>query len=139
MQAAKGESLNGLRLLVVEDEYFIARDIETVLTAGGAEVIGPVGRLDAAMNAVRSEHIDGAVLDIDLHGEAIYPVAEELARRKIPLLFVTGYEEAEIPKAFRHVTCVEKPFGPKRLGEALAKAFGRRPARPRETGKSSAS
>lgn len=104
-------SLENLTFLVVEDEYFIADDIVTALKKFGARVVGPVSTLADAHALLRSvDTLSGAILDINLHGEASYSLAEELDRRRIPYIFATGYEQSDIPARFGHVPRWGKPY-----------------------------
>lgn len=84
-------------------------------------MVGPAARLVQALELVRTEKLDGAVLDVNLHGEAVYPVAEILAERNIPFLFVTGYSIGEIDLRFRERPIVRKPF----IGPVLTAALQR--------------
>ena len=119
--------LAGRRVLVVEDEYFIADDIARALRNLGAEVIGPVPRREEALAAFSGdERIDAAVLDINLRGDVIYPVADALRERGVPFVFATGYDHASIPEPYRSVSRWEKPFDPHEL-VAVLPAFGRSP------------
>ena len=78
------------RVLIVEDEYFIADDIAQVLEKAGAAVVGPAPTREAALALLTSERVDIAVLDIELHGELVFPVADYLRARAIPFIFATG-------------------------------------------------
>ena len=112
--------LTGRRVLVVEDEFFIADDLARALTALGAEVVGPVPTRDEALEELSGAgRIDLAVLDINLRGEPVFPVADALAASGVPFVFATGYEEATVPERFRHVPRWEKPFNPDALARAL--------------------
>jgi CheY-like chemotaxis protein len=112
--------LSGRRLLVVEDEYFVADDIARSLQHLGAEVLGPVPSHVEALDLVSSgERIDLAVLDINLRGEMIFPVAEALQARGIPFLFATGYDCTSVPQQYVAVPCWHKPFDPDELAQAL--------------------
>jgi CheY-like chemotaxis protein len=114
------DDLAGRRLLVVEDEYFLAEDMTKALSARGAEVLGPVGNVDAALALIREAgRIDGAVLDINLRGEMAYPVADLLLARGIPFVFVTGYDQEAIPPPYAAVRRCEKPVPLSRLLQAL--------------------
>lgn len=116
--AAKG-TLAGRRILVVEDEFFLADDMARALAELGAVVVGPVADVEEALGLLGASEVGGAVLDINLRGERVYPLAIALAERKIPFVFATGYDEAVIPPDFASVPRWEKPFDP----PALAKAF----------------
>ncbi|MBV9078055.1 MAG: response regulator [Methylobacteriaceae bacterium] len=103
-------SLAGLKVLVVEDEVAISLLLEDMLLDLGCEVVGPAGRLSAALKHAEADAIDLALLDVNLAGEPIYPVAEVLARRGIPFVFSTGYGSAGIQDGFRDRPVVQKPF-----------------------------
>ena len=83
-------ALEGIRVLVVEDEFLVATLIEDMLVAAGCVVAGPIPRLSKALDAVGSGTFDAAVLDVNLCGDRVYPVADALSRRNVPFVFVTG-------------------------------------------------
>ena len=112
-------SLGGLHILVVEDEYFIAQDLCVALETAGAEVLGPVGDVAAALRLIENEQVDAAVLDINLHGIVDFGIAAELTRRAIPFVFATGYEPATVPTTYEHVPLWRKPFASPDLVAAL--------------------
>ena len=115
-------SLRGRRVLVVEDEYFVADDLGRALTQLGAEVLGPVATREEAFELLSTgERIDLAVLDINLQGESVFPVVDTLIEQGVPFLFATGYDQASVPGRYQHVPCWEKPFDPHTLARALAK------------------
>jgi CheY-like chemotaxis protein len=80
-----------LRVLLVEDEIMIALLLEEMLAELDFEVVGPVARLDRAVEMAQRQALDVALLDVNLNGKEIYPVAEALAAREVPFVFVTGY------------------------------------------------
>jgi len=104
------EELSGCRVLIVEDEYFLAHDLAAVLKAHGAQVFGPIGELSEAIEAVDRDGFDVAILDINLRDHATYRLADELLRQHIPFLFATGYSAEVIPERFRHIRRWEKPY-----------------------------
>jgi CheY-like chemotaxis protein len=114
--------LNGLRILVVEDEAAISLLLEDMLLDFGCEVIGPAARLSAALEAVSREQVDLAILDVNVAGEPIYPVAEALAQRSIPFVFSTGYGSAGIRDTFRDRPVLQKPFAQHDLKQKLLMA-----------------
>ncbi|HEV2603488.1 MAG TPA: response regulator [Microvirga sp.] len=116
--------LNGLRVLVVEDEAAISLLLEDMLLDFGCEVIGPAARLAAALDAVERETVDLAILDVNVAGEPIYPVAEALAQRQIPFVFSTGYGSAGIKDAYRDRPVLQKPFAQHDLKQKLLIARG---------------
>lgn len=108
------------RVLVVEDEYFLADDIARALVRLGAETVGPVPTRDAALACLEGEgRIDACVLDINLRGEMSFAVADALLARGVPFVFATGYDQALVPAAYGHIRRWEKPFHPERLAQAL--------------------
>ena len=113
------DTLSGKRILVVEDEYLIASLIVTVLTRAGCVVVGPFSTLAIALEAARTEDVDTALLDVNLAGQFVFPVAEVLDQRHIPFLLLTGYGENAIPDDHRDWKVVSKPFRPQRLLTAL--------------------
>ena len=104
------DRLTDRRILVVDDMYFLADDIATALRGAGAVVVGPASSGAAALSLLASERVDAAVLDINLHGDVVYPVADVLMARGKPFVFASGYGRASIPAAYRNVRLWEKPF-----------------------------
>jgi CheY-like chemotaxis protein len=105
------DALKGRRILLVEDEYFIADDLRRTIVAQGAAVVGPVGNLPEALDAVTNGGpIDGAILDINLRGEMVYPVADALKKKGVPFMFLTGYDARALPPAYANVPCCHKPI-----------------------------
>lgn len=111
--------LLGLRVLVVEDEAAISLLLEDMLLELGCEVVGPVGRLAAALEAVATPDFDVAVLDVNLAGQPIYPVAEALAARSLPFVFSTGYGAGGLDERFRDRPVLQKPFSQQDLQRIL--------------------
>jgi DNA-binding response OmpR family regulator len=114
LQAAKEKvpmsSLAGRRILVLEDEYFLADDLAEALRSAGAEVIGPAAGADEAMAMIAAAAPDLAVLDINIKGEMSFVVADELARRGLPFVFATGYDPRSIPERHAGRLLWQKPF-----------------------------
>jgi len=103
-------ALEQLRVLVVEDEYLVAMLIKDILEGAGCVVMGPVPRLSEALDAVDHDTCDAAILDVNLAGERIDPVARALSRRNVPFVFVTGYGPGGLPREFTQRPRVCKPF-----------------------------
>ena len=122
--------LEGLRVLVVEDNLLLAEVTRLLLEDSGCEVVGPAGRLARGLRLAQDQAIDGAILDINLHGEMSFPIAELLHARAVPFIFVTGYEDrAIVPMAFRAAPRLDKPVTDEQLLEAMVGAFlAKRPA-----------
>ena len=111
-------SLEGVRVLLVEDEYLVASLIEEILETAGCIVTGPIPRLAEAVDAADRERCDAAVLDVNLAGERIYPVADILSRRNIPFVCVTGY--GVLPGEYANRPRLCKPFKMADLLSALS-------------------
>ncbi|HEX3710906.1 MAG TPA: response regulator [Pseudolabrys sp.] len=107
------------RVLVVEDEYLIRMLLEDMLDELGYEVVGAVGSIAEASTLATSGEFDAAILDVNLDGEEIYPVADILAARKTPFVFVTGYGEQSLPERYRGRPTLQKPFQADQLKSTL--------------------
>lgn len=102
--------LTNRNILVVEDGYLIADDLGAALREGGATVIGPASSLPKAMRlSADGRRIDAAILNVDLRGVAVFPLADELLSRGVPFLFLTGYGEHHIPERYGAIVRCEKP------------------------------
>ncbi len=117
--------LKGLRLLVVEDEPMAALELQDMLGDCGCEVVGVASNLLRGLAIACNEQmaLDGAVLDINLGGEQVYPVAERLKTRGVPFIFSTGYGKAGRAPSFAHIPTLNKPYGPQELEDTLVLAF----------------
>jgi two-component SAPR family response regulator len=111
-----------LKVLVVEDESLVAMHIESMLEEIGCKVVASVPRLVKALSLAGSLDIDLAVLDINLAGEVVYPLALRLADRGIPFVFSTGYGTATLPAELRDRPLVKKPITLGGLKKAVAMA-----------------
>jgi CheY-like chemotaxis protein len=115
--------LRGLRILVVEDEFLVSLDLDAMLRELGGEVIGPFAGLERATAVARTEALDVALLDVNVGGELVTPVADALAERTIPFVFCTGYAAASLPAQHAEVPIVMKPCQARQLKEALLGAL----------------
>jgi len=111
------------RVLVVEDEMLIGMLLEDMLNDMGLEVAAVVPRLRDALEAVERETFDLAILDVHLHGEAAFPVADALIGKNIPFVFATGYGERGLPETYRSRPVLQKPFAKDDL-ERVLKTLG---------------
>ena len=112
---------HALRILVVEDEAMIAFFIEDCLIALGHDVVGPTARVANALGLVDNEAFDLALLDINVAGEEIYPVAKALKARGIPFLFLSGYGSKGLRDEWIDSAMLQKPFSPEALRDSIAK------------------
>ncbi len=114
--------LHGKRIVVVEDDYLLARDICRDLQGFGATVLGPAPTSFYAMQLIGLKdrrNIDAAVLDIQLHGTSVYPVAETLQARGVPFVFATAYAQTNLPQRFSEVPLLQKPYRAAQLAQEL--------------------
>lgn len=116
-------ALAGLRILVVEDEMMVAMLIEDFLEEFGCTIVGPVGSISEAIRLAATEGIDGAMLDMNIDGQPIYPVAEELAHREIPFIFVSGYDAEHFQGEYKTRPKLSKPFRRLDLQRILTATF----------------
>jgi DNA-binding response OmpR family regulator len=116
-------TLDGVQILLVEDEYFVAAELKAILGELGARVVGPVSRLQPARELARAERLDGAVLDVKLDGDTTFPLAQELLERGVPVLFTTGFDSSILPERFRSSPCLAKPVNGPALQRLALKHF----------------
>jgi len=111
--------LAGRSVLVVEDQYLIADEMRRMIERLGGRVLGPVPRVHAALDILKTEQVDLALLDVNLDGEEVYAVAESLRASGVPFVFITGYDPWTIDPRFSGAPHLEKPVGIPALLEAL--------------------
>ena len=109
------------RVLMVEDEMIVAWLLEDMLRDLGCSVIGPAGNVKQALAMIEVEAIDVAVLDVNLNGEMSYPIADALAARGVPFVFVTGYDKDRILDVYQSFPVLQKPFHRSELSDILAR------------------
>jgi two-component SAPR family response regulator len=119
------QPLDGVRVLVVEDDFLVSLLLADILAAAGCVVLGPVPRLADAVHAATKEQCDVAVLDINLAGEWVFPAAAILSERNVPLIFVTGHGSDAIPQEYAGKPRIAKPFSAGQLSRAISRAVGR--------------
>ena len=124
--------LSGLRILLVEDEYFTAQDARRIIERAGGAVVGPFGEVPEVMAAGLDQPLDAAVVDIGLRGEMSYGLADALDARGVPYLFATAYDPGVVPERFSDVPLLQKPFGDPDLVRLVAEL--KRPPSPGSAG-----
>ena len=118
-------SLDGLRVLVVEDEMMVSMLIEDMLGDLGCTVVGPASRLDEAIALVDGAELDCAVLDVNLGGQPIFPLADILRAKGAPFAFATGYGDAGLRDEDRGSPVLQKPFREGDLARVLGELKGK--------------
>jgi CheY-like chemotaxis protein len=122
----KEAPLEGLRILVAEDNVFAAMEVERVLEECGCETVGPAATVGQAFRLAREERLDGALLDVNLRDEVVFPVAEELVRRAVRVIFITGYQNGyAFPRHFDGFARLLKPYPAHQLKRLMTATFGR--------------
>jgi CheY-like chemotaxis protein len=111
---------------VAEDEPLVALDMVAGLEEAGAEMVAHVGTVTDALQIIGSTPFDGAFIDGNLRGQSVDEVAAALTRRMVPFLFVSGYGPESLPRSFRKVAIVSKPFSPEQLIEAALQLVNQR-------------
>lgn len=122
MNAPSAISLEGLRVFVVEDESLVAMLVEDMLTGLGCTVVDLAGTIAQALERLQvvAGQTDAAILDVNIGGEKVYPVADALAALDIPFLFASGYGPASLGDRYPTRTVLSKPFTEAALAHALA-------------------
>jgi CheY-like chemotaxis protein len=123
------DELKGLSILVVEDEAIFATETAVAIVAAGGVVVGPAYSLSEAFTMIEGAELDGALLDLNLRNEKVFALADELADRGVPIVFVTGEIWPVIPE--RHAGChiVNKPITETKLVSAISGAIAAERAR----------
>jgi CheY-like chemotaxis protein len=117
--------LEGRRVLVVEDESLVAMLLETMLEDMGCTPVGPLATVDEALEAIAADSLlDAALLDVNVAGRPVFPVAAALDARHTPFVFSTGYGEGGLPDEWRGRPTIQKPFTEATVREALQKTLG---------------
>ncbi|MGH7293235.1 MAG: response regulator, partial [Myxococcota bacterium] len=119
--------ISGRRILLVEDEPLVAMMMTQMIGDMGGEVIGPFGTLRDAIEALPEKGLDAAVLDVNVGGELVYPLAERLARDGTPLMFLTGYDSKSVDRRFVTSRVLTKPIEEAELASALASLLEAQP------------
>lgn len=115
---------NETTLMVVEDEFLVATGLEMTLQSAGYNVLEPIPTIAEALAVVADQPADLALLDVNLAGHRVYPVADALQSRQIPFIFLTGCEEGDLPARFAGTPMLVKPFSPDRLLHVISRVLG---------------
>jgi len=108
--AGNANSLAGLRVLIVEDDYFVANECASLLREQGADVLGPVPDAARGREIISDETPDCVLLDVNLKGDFAFELAGELLDLHIPIIFTTGYDRSVLPAGLRNAPCLQKPI-----------------------------
>jgi CheY-like chemotaxis protein len=113
------DPLQGLRVLIVEDEALVAMLVEEYLAELGCVVAGSARRVSRALESLQNSQVDAAIIDLNVNGEDITPVIETLDARGTPFIFASGYAEKSLDQRWGGRGVLQKPFSSKELGQAL--------------------
>ena len=116
--------LNGVTVLILEDDFYLATDIRDALSRCGAALLGPYGGEQEALRALTDQRPHCALLDINLGAGPSFELPSRLAELSIPFAFVTGYDQSVIPARYEHVSRIEKPFEPERMPRIVTELLG---------------
>ena len=126
MAGVEDVALSGHRVLIAEDEYLSAADLVRELEQAGAAIIGPFPTTREAMRALSDTDPTAAILDIDLRGETVFPLADALAARSIPFVFMTGHSAQVLPEHLADVPRCHKPLRARTAVRLLCRHLAKR-------------
>jgi two-component SAPR family response regulator len=116
-------SLDGLTIMVVEDDFLAALELKRLVEERAGTVAGPVGRLEQAFELAHKAELDGAILDVKLYGSVSLPLVDDLIARGVPVILVTGYDAATLPDRFADTPWLPKPFSELDFDHVVAQVF----------------
>ena len=120
VHGASHPALFGMQVLVVEDEPLVAMVLEDMLADFGCTLAGSAATLSEALSAIAAgAEVDAAILDVNLGGQKIFPVADLLAERGVPFVFSTGYGPADLTERYPGHPMLHKPYQPEELAQVL--------------------
>lgn len=127
MRDAAVPSLAGAKVLVLEDDYYLAIDLQEALEKAGATVIGPCPDVPDALSLIGEERPDCALLDVNLGRGPSFDLPRELARQGVPFAFITGYDREVIPEEFNGADRLEKPVTCEKVTAVAGRMLAERP------------
>ena len=111
MLSPSKQAVSGLSVFVVEDEALVAHNLEDMLDELGCRIIGPAMRMDKAEQMLDEQFAaDVAILDVNIGGQKVFPLARKLIDRGVPVVFATGYGQAGLPEEFHELPILQKPY-----------------------------
>lgn len=113
--------LSGRRILIVEDNFYLASDAARALREAGAEIIGPIPRTGMALDVLTRDGIQAAVVDINLGDGPSFELADALKQHRVPFVFVTGYDQIVIPERLSNIVILQKPADMKAVVQAVVR------------------
>ncbi len=125
MSANATHSIAGSTVFVVEDEALVALNLEDMLGDLGCSIVGPAMRIGKALDMAGTPGLDVAILDVNVAGAPVYPVAEALRARGIPLVFATGYGRSGLPEEWHVFPILQKPYTADEVLAAIRQAIAR--------------
>jgi DNA-binding NtrC family response regulator len=130
LSSRSANPLTGQRILVAEDESFIALELERMLESFGCEVVGPVSSVREVLQHAIQGDCDGALLDVNLRGQQIFEILPKLENLGLRLVIASGYNDVTLfPTAFRQVPRIAKPFDERELRRICENVFAKSPSR----------
>ena len=117
-------TFGGGRILVVEDDLLVVAELVDTLHSMGADVVGPIVNIEKALERLdRLSGIVGAVLDVNVQGQMVFPLADELTRRNVPYVFSSGYDDSVVPQRYAGIRRFSKPVDEREIAAALLDAI----------------
>ena len=117
-------TFGGSRILVVEDDLLVVAELVDTLHSMGADVVGPIVNIEKALERLdRLSGIVGAVLDVNVQGQMVFPLADELTRRNVPYVFSSGYDDSVVPQRYAGIRRFSKPVDEREIAAALLDAI----------------
>ena len=111
--------LEGLRVLIVEDEFFIAVDLKQILKQNGADPVKMSGSIEDAMLQIKADGFEFALLDINIRGDMTFVVADMFRRKEVPFAFVSGFDRTSIPARFAKFPNWGKPYNEREIIDGI--------------------